>query len=186
MELDLNFVRNEYPSLRDDYIYLDNAGGSQTLKRVIDKITEYYMTSDVQLGASYSVSIKARERVNKGTAQIASTVNANLPHEVIVGGSSTALIRLFSIVIGRTLNPGDEIIITNCDHEANISPWKDLKHQGIVIKTWEFDKKSLKLELKDLDKLMTKKTKLVAFCHTSNIFGTVHPVKKITEFIHNR
>ncbi|MCH2020888.1 MAG: aminotransferase class V-fold PLP-dependent enzyme [Saprospiraceae bacterium] len=185
MELDLSFIRRQFPSLRDDYIYFDNAGGSQTLKRVMDKITEYYMTSDVQLGGAYSVSLKARERVNKGTAQIATTLNAEHTNEVIVGSSSTALIRLFSIVIGRTLNPGDEIIVTNCDHEANISAWKDLKKQGVVIKIWEFDTTSLQLELKDLKPLISDKTKLVAFCHVSNIFGTIHPVKKITEFIHS-
>jgi cysteine desulfurase family protein (TIGR01976 family) len=186
MSLDLNFIRKEFPSLRDDYVYFDNAGGSQTLKRVMDKITEYYMTSDVQLGGVYSVSLQARERVNGGAAQIATTLNAALNHEVVIGSSSTDLIRLFAIAIGQTLSPGDEIIITNADHEANVSAWKNLVRHGIVIKVWEFDKDSLRLELKDLDKLMTNKTKLVAFCHTSNIFGTIHPVKEFTKFIHSK
>ncbi len=186
MKLDLDFIRNEYPSLREDYVFFDNAGGSQTLKRVMDKVTEYYMTSDVQMGGTYSVSVQAKERVNSGSAQIAQTLNAKLAHEAVIGGSSTALIRLFSIVIGKTLNAGDEIIITNADHEANISPWKNLAEQGIVIKTWEFNKETFQLELEDLKKLMTEKTKLVAYCHVSNIFGTIHPAKEFNAYIHSQ
>lgn len=185
-ELDINFVRNEYPSLRDDYVYFDNAGGSQTLRRVMDKITEYYMTSDVQLGGIYSVSTKARERVNHGTAQIAQFLNTSKAHEAVVGSSSTALIRLFSIVIGKTLQAGDEIIITNADHESNVSPWKSLKEKGVIIKTWEFNKETLMLELEDLKALMTPQTKLVAFCQVSNIFGTLHPVKAIADYVHSQ
>lgn len=186
MKLDLDFIRNEYPSLREDYVFLDNAGGSQTLKRVMDKITEYYMTSDVQLGGTYSVSTQARERVNSGTAQIAQTLNAKLSHEAVIGSSSTALIRLFSIVIGKTLKAGDEVIISNADHEANVSPWKSLVDQGIIIKTWEFNTQTFQLELDDLKKLMTDKTKLVAYCHVSNIFGTIHPAKEFNAYIHSQ
>ena len=165
---------------------LDNAGGSQTLGRVIKKVTEYFMTSDVQLGGVYSVSKTARERVDKGNEMIAKTLNASNPREVIVGSSSTSLIRLFSIVIGQTLKPGDEIIISDCDHEANVTAWKDLQRHGIVIKTWGFDKESMRLELEDLENLMTERTKYVTFCHTSNIFGTIHPVKEIAAFVHSK
>jgi cysteine desulfurase family protein (TIGR01976 family) len=186
MKLDLDFIRNEYPSLREDYVFFDNAGGSQTLKRVMDKVTEYYMTSDVQMGGTYSVSTKARERVDSGSTQIAQTLNAKLAHEAIVGSSSTALIRLFSIVIGKTLKAGDEIIITNADHEANISPWQSLAEQGIIIKTWEFNTETFQLELEDLKKLMSPKTKLVAYCHVSNIFGTIHPAKEFNAYIHSQ
>jgi cysteine desulfurase family protein (TIGR01976 family) len=186
MKLDLDFIRNEYPSLRSDYVFFDNAGGSQTLKRVMDKITEYYMTSNVQLGGTYSVSTQARERVNSGSAQIAHTLNAKLAHEVVVGSSASTLIRLFSIVIGKTLKAGDEIIITNADHEANVSPWQSLAEQGIIIKTWEFNTQTFQLELEDLKKLMTPKTRLVAYCHASNIFGTIHPAKEFNAYIHSQ
>lgn len=186
MKLDLDFVRNEYPSLRTDYVFFDNAGGSQTLKRVMDKITAYYMTYNVQLGGTYSVSTQARECVNSGSAQIAKTLNAQLAHEAVIGSSCTTLIRLFSIVIGKTLKAGDEIIITNADHEANVSPWKSLADQGIIIKTWEFNRETFQLELDDLKKLMSPKTKLVAYCHVSNIFGTIHPAKEFNAYIHSQ
>lgn len=186
MKLDLDFIRNEYPSLRDDYVFFDNAGGSQTLKRVMNKVTEYYMTSDVQLGGTYSISTKARARINSGTAQIAQTLNAKFPHEAVIGSSSTALIRLFSISIGKTLKAGDEIIVTNADHQANLSPWLNLAEQGIIIKTWAFNKKTFQLELEDLKKLMSEKTKLVAYCHVSNIFGTIHPAKEFNAYIRSQ
>lgn len=186
MTLDINFVRCEFPALRDDYIFFDNAGGSQTLGRVIQKVTEYYTTSNVQLGGTYSLSALARERVNSGTAQMGQLLNAASPEEIVIGSSSTALIRLFSIVIGQTLEAGDEIIITNADHEANISPWESLAAKGVIIKTWAFNPQSFQLELDDLKKLMTNKTKLVAFCHVSNIFGSIHPIKEITHYIHSQ
>lgn len=183
---DMQFIRSAFPSLRDDYVFFDNAGGSQTLGLVMDKITDYYMNSNVQLGGVYSISKQARARVDEGNYHIAQTLNAEQTESVIVGSSTTALIRLFSIVIGQTLKEGDEIIITNCDHEANVSPWKDLQKQGIIIKTWTFNPSSYQLEIEDLEPLMTERTKYVAFCHTSNIFGSIHPVKAITEFVHSK
>ncbi len=184
--MDLNFIRKQFPSLREDYVFMDNAGGSQTLGSVIEKVKEYYLTSDVQMGGNYTVSLQARERVQAGEKTAAMFMNAPSRETVVMGSSTTMLIRLFSICIGKTLQPGDEIIITNTDHEANRTPWLDLQQQGIIIKIWEFNKESFQLELEDLKPLITNKTKLVSFCHVSNIFGTIHDVKKMTQWIHNK
>ena len=183
--LDLNFVRRQFPSLNGEWIYMDNAGGSQILKSVADNISKYLLNFNVQLGASYKISQTATEAVVEGAAMTAEFINAADQSEVIIGSSTTMLIRILSLCLGRTFRPGDEIIVTNCDHEANIGAWVDLHQQGIIIKWWKINPDTFKLELRDLKKLMTDKTKLVAATHTSNILGTLNPIKDWAEYVHD-
>jgi selenocysteine lyase/cysteine desulfurase len=86
----------------------------------------------------------------------------------------------------ETLEQGDEIIVTNCDHEANIGPWVDLQKRGIKIKVWKINPETLEFHLEELAALMTKKTRLVALTHASNILGTLNPIKEIAAFVHDR
>ena len=182
--LDLNFVRRQFPSLNGEWIYMDNAGGSQILKSVADNISKYLLNFNVQLGASYKISQTATEAVVEGAAMTAEFINAADQSEVIIGSSTTMLIRILSLCLGRTFRPGDEIIVTNCDHEANIGAWVDLHQQGIIIKWWKINPDTSNRELRDLKKLMTDKTKLVAATHTSNILGTLNPIKDWAEYVH--
>lgn len=178
MNLNIDYVRAAFPALDSDTVFFDNAGGSQVLGTVIGKIVDYYHQCNVQLGGAYALSDVARARVNSGTASIGHWLHAAHPHEAVVGPSSSALIHLFANAIGKTLKAGDEIIITDADHEANRSPWLRLQEQGIVVKTWPFEEASYCLEWKDLEGLLNSKTKLVAFCHVSNIFGNIHPIQE--------
>jgi cysteine desulfurase family protein (TIGR01976 family) len=182
--LSLEFVRQQFPSLAGDWTFFDNAGGSQTLKRVVDRISEYLLTSDVQLGASYAVSQLASDRVAKAAQAMATLINAGTASEVVMGSSTTLMIRILSLCISQTWNPGDEVIVTNCDHEANIGAWVDLAKQGIKIKVWRLNPDTLKLHLEDLEQLLSARTRLVAFTHASNILGTINSVKDITKLIH--
>lgn len=186
MNLKVDYVRAAFPALDADTIFFDNAGGSQILGTVIERIVDYYQQCNVQLGGAYSLSDLARARVNSGTASIGHWLHADQPHEAVVGPSASALTRLFAQSIASTLQAGDEIIITDADHEANRSPWLRLQEQGIVIKTWKFDAATYRLEIKDLAPLLTSKTKLVAFCQVSNIFGNIHPVQEIASFLRAR
>ncbi len=186
MNLKLDYVRAAFPALDSETVFFDNAGGSQILGGVISRIVAYYQHSNVQLGGAYALSGIARARVNAGTASIGHWLHAAQPHEAIVGPSSSALTHLFANAIMATLQAGDEIIITDADHEANRSPWLRLQEQGIVIKTWPFDTTTYCLELKDLTPLLTEKTKLVAFCHVSNILGSIHSVQEIAAFLRQR
>lgn len=186
MSLDLNFIRNQFPTLDKEWIYMDNAGGSQILKSVVDKISEYLLNFNVQLGASYEISDTATKAVAEGATVTAEFINAREESEVILGSSTTMLIRILSLCLSRTFNVGDEIIVTNCDHEANIGAWVDLENHGMVIKKWKINPDSFKMELDDLVKLMTDRTRLVAVTHTSNILGTLNPIKEWAEFVHDR
>lgn len=181
--LQLDYVHQQFPALAGDWVFMDNAGGSQTLKRVADRISEYLLTSNVQLGASYAVSQTAGQRLNKATQAVATLINAD-PSEVVLGGSTTLLLRILSLCLGQTFRPGDEVIVTDCDHEANIGAWVDLQKQGVVVKTWRTNPETLELDLADLAPLLTPRTRLVALTHVSNVLGTLNPIPKITQFVH--
>ncbi|MHC0062590.1 cysteine desulfurase-like protein [Nostoc sp. UIC 10890] len=186
MLLNLDKVRQYFPALAGEWTFFDNAGGSQTLKKVVDRISEFLLSSDVQLGASYGVSQLAGERLALATSGMASFINANSSKEVVMGPSTTMMLRVLSICLGQTFTPGDEIIVTNCDHEANIGAWVALEKQGMKVKVWQIRPDTLELHLADLEPLMSQRTKLVALTHASNVLGTINPIKEIAAFVHDR
>jgi cysteine desulfurase family protein (TIGR01976 family) len=184
--LDISFVRRQFPSLEGAFVFLDNAGGSQALGRVIDRIADYLRSTNVQLGASYAISERAGERMQEAQRRMAAFINAGRPEEVVMGPTSTLLVQLLARAMGHQFAPGDEVVITRADHESNIGAWVGLESIGVVPRIWELDQRSLRLELDGLERVMSPRTKLVAFTHASNIFGTIHPVAEITRFVHDR
>ncbi|MCX6169519.1 MAG: cysteine desulfurase-like protein [Ignavibacteriales bacterium] len=183
--INLEFVRKQFSALSGEWTFMDNAGGSQILEPVVNKISEYLIHSNVQLGASYEISKIATDRVSDAHKLVAEFINAKDHSEVILGPSTTMLIRILALCISQTFKPGDEIVVTNCDHEANIGAWVELEKKGMVIKWWKINQDTFRMELDDLKKLMTGKTRLVAVTHTSNILGTLNPIKEIAELVHS-
>ncbi|WP_372917315.1 aminotransferase class V-fold PLP-dependent enzyme, partial [Salegentibacter sp.] len=167
--MDINFVRRQFPALEQDFIYMDNAGGSQTLSKVAERISGYLLHHNVQLGASYKVSKEAGEKLNYATNEVSKFINASRPEEVVIGPSSSMLLRILSLCISKQWQEGDEVIVTNTDHEANVSPWTDLEEKGIKVKIWKVNPESLELDISDLEKLLSRRTKLVAVTHASNV-----------------
>ncbi len=182
--IDLAFARANFPSLRDDAILLDNAGGSQVLERVADRVRDYLLSETVQLGASYAASRQSGAAVDTGRASIATLVNAARPEEIVMGATATQLFDQLARALSKNWRPGDEVIVTNFDHEANIGPWRNLEAQGIVIREWRMPTGADIPDLSDLEALLSDKTRLVAFTHVSNIFGSIMPVREITDTIH--
>ncbi len=182
--MDIEFVRKQFPGLQRDFTFMDNAGGSQVLGKVIERISGYLVHHNVQLGASYKVSAEAGQKLKYTTSRIAELLNTSKTEEVVIGSSTTMLLRLLSLSISKQWKKGDEVIVTDTDHEANVSPWTDLQEKGIEIRTWKVNPQSLELELKDLKKLMNSRTKLVAVTHASNVLGSINPIKKIAREVH--
>ena len=186
MALDLAHVRRQFPALADGFAYFDNAGGSLVLGSVADRVRDYLLTTSVQTGASYPQSRRAVERLAEARARIALMLNASRPEEIVLGPSTTVLCQFLARAMESRLQPGDEIVVTDFDHESNIGPWRALERRGIVIKTWGLDPESFELDLDALDRLMTDRTKLVAVTHVSNILGTINPVAEIARRVHAR
>lgn len=177
-------ARKRFPALKDSaQVYFDNAGGSQTLDTVIDSIREYLSRSNVQLGASYTVGRRATASYTRAFTDAADFIKANVD-EVVFGASTTQLLRNLSWTL--RFKPGDEIVLSAIDHEANIAPWVDLaERQGLDIKWWK-PKDALDPELHPLDlaALLSPRTRLVCCTHASNLLGTVTDVRAIANLAH--
>jgi len=185
MTLNLDYIRSQFPGLDSDWILLDNAGGSQTAWPVIRRIGDYYQTSNVQLGGTYTPSRLAQKRVSDAAAAMAAYVNAAHPAEVVLGPSTSMNFRVLSLCLAETFAAGDEVIHTNLDHEANVGPWADLEKRGMTVKTWRVNPETWKLEIDDLNKLLTDRTRLVAVTHASNVVATINPIKEIARVVHD-
>lgn len=166
-------------------MYMDNAGGSQTLSTVINSISDYLSTNNVQLGASYPIAQKSTALFTEGHAAGARYINAS-PNEVVFGSSTTQLFRNLSIAL--KIEKGDELVLSNLDHEANLAPWVQLAEwKGLTVKWWIPSKatdSNPKLESEDLKALLTDKTRLVCCTHTSNILGSITDVAAIAKCVH--
>ncbi len=181
--LDLEFVRASFPGLSSDWILLDNAGGSQVLATVADRVRDYLLTTSVQTGATYEPSRRASERISAGAAAVAELFGADRD-EIVLGGSSTQLLQNLARSLGADLGPGDEVIVSDGDHEANITPWLRLAERGVKVIWWETDAETLELEPARLSELLTERTRLVCLTQVSNLLGTIHPIAEIARRTH--
>jgi cysteine desulfurase family protein (TIGR01976 family) len=184
--MEVTKLRDSFAGLDSEWALFDNAGGSQTLRSVVRRIVAYFDDCNVQHGASYGPSRVAGARVAEAGQGMADWLGAESASEVILGSSATQLLRNLALSMGRTLKPGDELIVTNCDHEANIGAWVDLERLGAKVKVWEVDPRALELRLETLEPLMSQRTRLVAFTHASNVIGRINPVREITDFVRER
>jgi len=182
--LDLDWVRSRFPALRSDWTLMDNAGGSAPLGAAVERIAEYLRRWPVQLGASYVPSAEAGQRQAEARAALASLFASGggpVPHpgQVAIGASTTSLLSRLARALAPSLSVGDEIIVTDVDHEANIGPWLRLQAQGVVIRWWRIRPDSMQLELDDLDALLTARTRLLCVTHASNLLGSALDIRTI-------
>ena len=187
IKLDIDYVRSQFPAFNDplskDWSFFENAGGSYVPKNVINKLNDFMVSTKVQPYAEYPMSKIAGQNMDKAIKLFASLINAE-EDEILIGGSTSINLYVLSNALKKYIKPGDEIIVTNQDHEANISPWRRLKNDGAIIKEWKFNLNTHELEIEDLQKLITNKTKILAVTHCSNIVGSVNNLKVISEIAH--
>ena len=189
IKLDIDYVRSQFPAFKDplskDWSFFENAGGSYVPKNVIDKLTEFMTATKVQPYAEYPMSKIAGENMDKATELFTKMINAK-NNEILIGGSTSINLYVLSNALKKFINKGDEIIVTNQDHEANISPWRRLKESGAKIIEWKFNLDTHELEISQLEKLITSKTKILAVTHCSNIVGSINNLKEICKLAHKK
>ncbi len=187
IKLDIDYVRSQFPAFNEpiskDWSFFENAGGSYVPKNVIDKLTEFMKSTKVQPYAEYPMSKIAGENMDKATHLFAKMINAQ-SNEILIGGSTSINLYVLSNALKHIIEPGDEVIVTNQDHEANISPWRRLKDYGANIVEWKFNSYDHELKISDLEKLINSKTKILAVTHCSNIVGSVNNLKEISDLAH--
>ena len=182
--LDMARVRARFPALDRGWTFFDNAGGSQILGSAVERISEFLVTRNVQIGGSYEVSLKAAEALREAREAARLLVNAARAEEIVFGGNSTVLFNLLARAMESQLREGDEIVVTGADHESNVGPWMRLKERGIVIRTWPVNRQTWTLEPDELDPYLTERTRLVCVTHVSNVLGQINPVRAIADKVH--
>ena len=181
---DLQFIRDQFPNI-GQWAFFENAGGTFVPASVSDRVYDYMRRNQVQPGAPYRASTEAIERIERSHRNLSAMINAN-PKEVVIGHSTTMNVYVLANALRPSLNPGDEIIVTNLDHEANVGAWRRLEEFGIVVKEWQIDPQSADLGgPQKLEPLLTDRTRLVCCTWCSNITGAINDIKAITDLVHS-
>lgn len=187
MSFDVMAQRAKFPSVRDNKaVYFDNPAGTQVPETVIKAVKEYYLYANANSGGMFDTSRRSDAFVKEARTRVADFLNAPQVDEVVFGPNMTTLNFALSHTLARTLAPGDEIILTRMDHDANVSPWLHIaEDKNLTVKWVDVDVEDGTLKLDTLEKALSPRTKLVATVHASNALGTVNPVSKIAEMAHS-
>lgn len=186
MPIDIQHIRSQFPSLaitdgNRARVYLDNPGGTQVPQIVIDRMTDCLIRNNANLGGAFATSIGAGDLIDEARRAMADFVNAASPNEILFGQNMTTLTFHMSRSLSHLMQPGDEIILTRMDHDANISPWLLLARDlGLAVKWLDFDPATYEFDLADFEALLGPRTRLVAVNYASNATGTINDVKAIT------
>lgn len=179
-------MRNNFVVLRDNekLVYMDSAASCLKPERVVKKLNEYYLEYPVNIHRGvYEMSERASEEYEKSRAEVAKFIGANEKSEVIFTSGTTEGINMVARGVEKLVNKGDEILVTELEHHSNLVPWQELaKRRGGELKYIKIDN-NFRLKISELDKLVTKKTKILAVTHVSNVTGTVNPINKIAEIV---
>lgn len=192
--LDLASIRAQFPSLAQTFnghsaVFFDGPGGTQVPQRVIDAISEYLRHDNANSGGKYVTSQRSDAIVSDARTAMADFFHCDAD-EVVFGQNMTSLTFAFSRAIGREMKPGDEIVVTRLDHDANVSPWLTMAEdcqrndRGVTVRWAEIHDEDCTLDLDDLASKINAKTKLVAVGYASNAVGTINPVKRIVQLAH--
>ena len=178
-------IRGLYPALASPTILLENAGGSQVSGFVADAVRHHLLHDCVQLGAGYPASDRATATVERAHRFMDRFVNGEGLGRVVLGSSSTSLMHVLAHSVGRTIAPGDEIVVCDQAHESNVGCWLALERFGARIRWWKVDPQTGSLDLDGLRLVLSERTRIVAFPHVSNLLGEIVDVAAVTRLAHD-
>ena len=182
MPLDPSIIRQQFPSLDRPAVFFDNPGGTQIAKHSLDRINHYLLECNANHEGAFATSQLSDAILHEAHTAMADFLNASSPDEIVFGANMTTLTLHISRSLARRLNPGDEIVVTRMDHDANISPWMLVAEDRGCKLTWvDFDVEDYTLKLDEFGKALERKPKIVAFGYASNATGTINPVRKLTK-----
>ncbi len=187
MKLDLDYVRAQFPAFAEPSLarqaFFENAGGSYTCKPVIDRLYRFYTQRKVQPYGPYAASTAGGAEMDEARTRMAAILGVDT-QELSFGPSTTQNTYVLAQAFGQMMQPGEAVIVTNQDHEANTGPWRRLADRGIEIREWQIDPETGHLDPADLENLLDDNVRLVCFPHCSNVVGEVNPVTEITALAH--
>jgi cysteine desulfurase family protein (TIGR01976 family) len=187
--LDVAWVREQFPSLQLQVnghaaAFLDGPAGTQVPKQVMDAVQNYFLKSNANTCGAFATSRSNDAIIASARAAMADFFNCD-KDEVVFGQNMTTITFALARAIGRVLEPGDEIVVTTLDHDANVAPWRALEEMGMVIRQVDIRESDCTLDLEDLKRKLNANTKLVAVGYASNAVGTINPVAEITKLAHD-
>jgi cysteine desulfurase family protein (TIGR01976 family) len=187
--LDITWIRGQFPALAQKVgnhpaVFFDGPGGTQVPQRVIDAIGDYLIHANANTHGAFQTSARTDKAIAAAHAAMADFLGCD-PDEVVFGANMTTLTFAMSRAIGRELQPGDEIVVTRLDHDANVSPWVALEERGVVIRYVDIDVEDCTLDMNDLRRQINERTKLVAVGYASNAVGTINDVAEVTRLAHS-
>jgi cysteine desulfurase family protein (TIGR01976 family) len=185
---DTAWVRAQFPSLQlrvegQMAAFLDGPAGTQVPQQVTRAVQDYFLHKNANTCGAFATSRQSDQAIAAARQAMADFFNC-APCEVVFGQNMTTITFALSRAIGRELREGDEIVVTTLDHDANVAPWRALEEKGVVIRQVDIREADCTLDLEDLKKKITSKTKLVAVGYASNAAGTINPVAEITKMVH--
>ncbi len=187
MELDIDFVRAQFPAFAEPALqgqaFFENAGGSYTCAPVIDRLTRFYHQRKVQPYGAFEASRLGGDEMDEARRRLAAIMGVD-SDELSFGPSTTQNTYVLAQAFRQWMQPGEAIVVTNQDHEANTGPWRRLADEGIEIREWQIDPATGHLDPADLENLLDEKVRLVCFPHCSNVVGEINPVVEITAMAH--
>ena len=186
---DLSLYRRLFPALESEFegqrqVFFDNPGGTQVPQSVADAMTRYLLTANANVHGAFATSRRTDTVIENAHAAMADLLNAAGPEEIVFGQNMTSLTFAISRSIGRELGPGDEIVCTMLDHDANIAPWLALEERGVVVRFADIDPEDCTLDYDHLEGKINSRTKLVAVGLASNAVGTINDVPRVVEMAH--
>jgi cysteine desulfurase family protein (TIGR01976 family) len=185
MPLDLPTIRSKFPALQRPAIFFDNPGGTQVAQPVIDCMQAYLVDHNANHGGAFETSRASDAVLDEAHAAMADFFNAARLEEIVFGNNMTSLTFAISRAIARTWQPGDEIVVTRLDHDANITPWvMAAEDRGCTVRWVDFHPEDGTLDLETFQKALEGQPRLVAFGYASNALGTINPVAKLVRMAH--
>ncbi len=185
--LDIEFVRSLFPAFAQENLrgwgFFENAGGSYACVHVIDRLTRYYHETKLQPYGVFPASIRAGEEMDAARSRLGALLNV-APDELSFGPSTSQNTYVIANALRNGLGEGDEIIVTDQDHEANSGVWRRLAEQGANVREWRVDPQTGQLDISGLENLLSSRTKLVAMPHCSNIVAHINDIPAIAEKVH--
>ena len=185
--LDLDFVRQQFPPFStpslDGWAFFNNAGGSYACKQVIDRLHTFYTEMKIQPYGPYPAGQRGGAAMDESYVAIAGCLNVT-PEEVHFGPSTSQNTYVLANALRPAWKDGDEIIVSNQDHEANAGAWRRLEDRGIVVNEWPVDPTTGELSLDVLDRMLNERTRMVAFPQCSNVVAHNNPIAKIAAKAH--
>ncbi len=183
--MDIAAIRSQFPALARPTIFLDNPGGTQICRQSLERMQEYLVEMNANHGGSFGTSRRSDARVEEAREAMADFINASRPEEIVFGANMTTLTFHISRSLGRIFKPGDTIVVTRLDHDANVSPWLQLaQDRDLRIRWVDFHAEDGTLDLEDMQAAIAEGPRLVAVGYASNALGTINPVQQVIDWAH--